>query len=50
LNLLEVINAGKFFNLGVGISLASGKPYTVTTGLDVNQDGLANERPPGSQP
>jgi outer membrane receptor protein involved in Fe transport len=47
LNLLEVINAGKFFNLGVGITLASGKPYTLTTGLDLNHDGIANERPSG---
>jgi hypothetical protein len=47
LNLLEVINAGKFFNLGVGVNLASGKPYTVTTGLDFNHDGIANERPSG---
>ncbi|MCU1285036.1 MAG: hypothetical protein JWO13_1386 [Acidobacteriales bacterium] len=47
LNLLEVINAGKFFNIGVGLSLASAKPYTITTGLDLNRDGFANERPAG---
>lgn len=47
LSLLEVVNAGRFFNLGVGLSLNSGRPYTITTGLDQNLDGFANERPAG---
>jgi hypothetical protein len=45
LNLLETISAGRFVNLGVGLRIYSGKPYTITTGLDQNHDGLANERP-----
>jgi hypothetical protein len=47
LNILEVISAGKYLNLGVGLTLAAGKPYTITTGLDQNLDGFANERPAG---
>jgi outer membrane receptor protein involved in Fe transport len=47
LNLLGGINPGKWFNLGVGLTLSSGKPYSETTGLDTNGDGLANDRPRG---
>lgn len=31
--------------LGVGLSAASGKPYTLTTGRDDNQDGFVTDRP-----
>jgi Carboxypeptidase regulatory-like domain len=45
LNLLESFNAGRSFTIGVGLSLATGKPYTLTTGQDAYHTGLANERP-----
>ena len=45
-NLLGTINAGDWFNLGMTLSLTSGRPYTLTTGRDDNKDGNANERPP----
>jgi hypothetical protein len=45
--LLGTINPGKFFNLGVSVSLYSGQPYTMTTGLDEFNTGTANARPPG---
>lgn len=46
-NLLGGINPGKLFNLGVGLTVSSGKPYSETTGLDAYGTGLANARPPG---
>lgn len=45
--LLGTINPGKLFNLGVSLSLYSGLPYTLTTGLDEFHTGTANARPPG---
>ncbi len=48
LNLLETIAFGKFVNLGVGLRIYSGTPFTITTGLDQNHDGLTNERPSGA--
>ena len=47
LNLLESFNPGKSFTIGVGLAIASGKPYTLTTGEDPFHTGLANERPAG---
>lgn len=47
LNLLEGFNPGKSFTLGIGLTLASGKPYTLTTGQDTFHTGLANARPAG---
>jgi hypothetical protein len=47
LNLLENFNAGKLFNLGMGLTVASGKPYSLTTGEDPYHTGLANARPVG---
>jgi hypothetical protein len=47
LNLLESFNPGKLFTLGVGLAIASGKPYTLTTGQDPYHTGLANARPSG---
>jgi hypothetical protein len=47
LNMLESFNAGKSFTVGVGLSVASGKPYTLTTGQDVYHTGLTNARPGG---
>jgi len=46
-NLLGTIEAGDWFNLGLTLSLTSGRPYTLTTGRDDNKDGNANERPAG---
>jgi hypothetical protein len=47
LELLGTINPGKLFNLGVSVSLYSGQPYTLTTGLDQFHTGTANARPAG---
>lgn len=33
-NMLAVLNAGRYFSLGAGLYVSSGKPYTITTGLD----------------
>jgi len=44
---LGIFNAGKYFNLGAGVYVSSGKPYTITTGFDNYNDGLVNARPPG---
>lgn len=46
-NLLGTIKAGKYFNLGAGLTLNSGAPYTITTGRDDNRDSLTLERPAG---
>jgi outer membrane receptor protein involved in Fe transport len=45
--LLGTINPSKLFNLGVSLSLYSGLPYTLTTGLDEFHTGTANARPAG---
>ena len=44
---MESFNPGKSFTIGVGLAIASGKPYTLTTGQDPFHTGLANERPAG---
>ena len=41
------LNAGKLFKFGVIFSANSGKPYTMTTGVDTYHDGMTNARPPG---
>ncbi len=46
-NLLGSINPGKWFNLGVGLTLNSGRPYSETTGQDTYGDGMSNARPAG---
>jgi outer membrane receptor protein involved in Fe transport len=45
--LLGTLNPDKLFNLGVSLSLYSGLPYTLTTGLDEFHTGTANARPAG---
>jgi hypothetical protein len=45
--LLGMINPGKLFNLGVSVSVYSGQPYTLTTGVDQFHTGTANARPAG---
>jgi hypothetical protein len=46
-NLLGTIKAGKYFNLGAGLTLSGGAPYTIITGDDENKDSLTLERPAG---
>jgi hypothetical protein len=47
LNVMGNLTAGKWLNFGLLFSAYSGKPYTVTTGSDNNNDGIANDRPAG---
>jgi hypothetical protein len=44
-SLLGTLTPGKYFKLGVAVSLYSGQPYNETTGRDDNHDGLPNDRP-----
>jgi len=46
-SLLGTVTPGRYFKLGVSLSLYSGQPYSETTGGDDNNDGLANDRPLG---
>src|SRR5262249_39728541 len=46
-NLLGTLTAGRLFDLGIALSLNTGRPYSLTTGRDDNHDGVANDRPPG---
>ena len=45
--MLGTINPGKLLNLGVSVSVYSGQPYTLTTGIDQFHTGTANARPAG---
>jgi outer membrane receptor protein involved in Fe transport len=47
LEMLGTLNPGSLFNLGVSLSLYSGLPFTLTTGLDEFHTGTANARPTG---
>lgn len=47
LNLLGMIRAGEWFNVGMSLVLTSGRPYSLTTGRDDNGDNLAIDRPAG---
>ena len=47
LNLLGTVIPGRYFKLGVALALYSGIPYTITTGRDDYNSGMANARPPG---
>jgi hypothetical protein len=47
LSVLESFTPGKQFTLGVGLFLATGKPYSLTTGEDFYGTGMLNARPPG---
>jgi hypothetical protein len=44
-SLLGTMTPGKYFKLGVALSLYTGQPFNETTGFDRNHDGLANDRP-----
>lgn len=46
-NLIGNVEAGDWFNLGLRLTLTSGRPYNLTTGRDDNQDTVANDRPAG---
>jgi hypothetical protein len=46
-NVLGTFKAGDWFNLGITVALASGRPYSLTTGRDDNHDTIANDRPAG---
>jgi hypothetical protein len=46
LNLLGTVDL-RWMKLGIGLNAASGKPYTLTTGIDSNHDGFATDRPFG---
>lgn len=46
-NLLGTFRAGDWFNLGMTVAFASGRPYSLTTGRDDNLDTVANDRPVG---
>ncbi len=46
-SLLGTVTPGRYFKLGVSLSLYSGQPYSETTGKDDNHDGLPNDRPAG---
>ncbi len=43
------IKAGDWFDLGMRLSLNSGRPYSLTTGRDDNNDTVANDRPDGER-
>jgi hypothetical protein len=45
LSLSGTLQASKLFDVGVVLSVRSGRPYTMTTGTDDYNDGLANARP-----
>jgi hypothetical protein len=46
LNLLGTLDVRRM-KLGVALAMASGRPYTLTTGRDDNHDGFATDRPTG---
>ncbi len=46
-NLLGTIEVGEWFNVGLTLSLTSGRPYSLTTGRDDNRDTIASDRPLG---
>ena len=46
-DMLGSVAAGNLFKLGMALSLYSGTPVNVTTGLDDNHDGVVNDRPIG---
>jgi hypothetical protein len=46
-DLVGTINPGALVNIGVALALYSGRPYSLTTGYDDFNTGLANARPAG---
>ena len=47
LNLAGTFKASNWFNLGVLFAAYSGRPYDLTLGRDLNNDGYATDRPAG---
>ncbi len=47
LDLLGALEVPKLFKVGFIYQTRSGRPYTITTGLDANGDGLTSDRPLG---
>ena len=47
LEMFGTLNAGPYFNFGISSTLATGRPYSLTTGLDAFNTGTANARPAG---
>ena len=47
LDLMEVVQLPKAFNLGLTFSAYSGLPENIVTGADDNGDGVVNDRPAG---
>jgi hypothetical protein len=45
--MLGSFTPARHVSLGVGVSLNSGAPYTITTGTDPFQTGMSNARPAG---
>ena len=46
-NMMGVLTLPRGFQTGLVLSVTSGLPYDITTGLDDNNDTLANDRPAG---
>src|SRR5262249_8899220 len=46
-DLLGTWNQGAWLNVGVALALYSGRPYSMTTGHDDFNTGIADARPPG---
>ncbi|HEU0178563.1 MAG TPA: carboxypeptidase regulatory-like domain-containing protein [Blastocatellia bacterium] len=46
-NVLGAFKVWDWFDLGMTVALASGRPYSLTTGHDDNNDTIANDRPDG---
>ena len=44
---LGALSVKDWFQLGVVLEAESARPYTVTTGIDDNRDGIAKDRPAG---
>jgi outer membrane receptor protein involved in Fe transport len=47
LDVIGTVKAGSLFTLGVALAVYSARPYSITTGHDDFNDGVANARPPG---
>ena len=45
--LFGTVNGGRNFNFGISTSVATGRPYSLTTGQDLFHTGIANARPAG---
>jgi len=47
LDLFGTLNPGRWLNVGLALAVYSGRPYSMTTGHDDFNTGVANARPPG---